>query len=102
MTRAHLLICRGPDCLSRGAQATYTAFTRDLAGRDLPEDEVVQTQSGCIGPACGTGPVVCCYPTATWYGAVTPDDVAEIVEEDLLAGRPVDRLATGRLKDADQ
>ena len=102
MTRAHVLICRGPDCLSRGAQETYTAFTRELAERDLPEDEIVQTQVGCVGPVCGSGPVVCCYPSGTWYGGVGPDDAAEIVDEDLRAGRPVERLAAARLGGTDR
>ncbi len=102
MTRAHVLICRGPDCLSRGAQETYTAFTRELAERDLPEDEIVQTQVGCVGPMCGSGPVVCSYPSGTWYGGVGPDDAAEIVDEDLRAGRPVERLAAVRLGGTDR
>ena len=44
MSLFHVLICRGPDCLSRGAQDTYTAFARELAALDLPEVEVVQSQ----------------------------------------------------------
>ncbi len=37
------------------------------------------------------------YPDGVWYGGVTLDDVAEIVERHLAAGQPVDRL---RLPDA--
>jgi (2Fe-2S) ferredoxin len=102
LTRAHLLICRGPDCMSRGAQATYTAFTRELAALGLSEDEVVQTQCGCVGPMCGSGPTVCVYPEGTWYGAVTADDAPEIVREHIGEGRPVERLIVQRLEGSAQ
>jgi (2Fe-2S) ferredoxin len=99
MTRAHVLICRGPDCMSRGAQDTYTAFSRHLEGLGLREDEVVQTQTGCVGPMCGAGPTVCVYPEGTWYGAVGSEDAAEIVREHIDGGRPVGRLVVRRLED---
>jgi (2Fe-2S) ferredoxin len=84
--------------MSRGAQATYTAFTRELAALGLPDDEVVQTQCGCVGPMCGSGPTVCVYPEGTWYGAVGADDAPEIVREHIGAGRPVERLTVQRLE----
>jgi (2Fe-2S) ferredoxin len=33
------------------------------------------------------------YPDGVWYAQVTPGDVKEIVEEHLVNGRPVERLA---------
>lgn len=97
MTRAHVLICRGPDCMSRGAQETYTSFTKALEALGLPEDEVVQTQTGCVGPMCGSGPTVCIYPEGAWYGGVGAADATEIVDEHIAAGRTVDRLVVRRL-----
>jgi (2Fe-2S) ferredoxin len=94
--RAHVLVCRGPDCASRGAQEVYTAMAWELHRQGLDED-VTQSQSGCIGPVCGSGPVVCCYPTGAWYGAVAPEDVGEIVSGDLAGGHVVDRLVAARL-----
>ena len=70
LTRAHVLVCRGPDCSSRGAQDVYTALAWEVERRGL-SDEVVQTQCGCVGPLCGSGPVVCCYPTGAWYAPVS-------------------------------
>jgi (2Fe-2S) ferredoxin len=32
------------------------------------------------------------YPEGVWYAKVKPGDVSEIVEEHLVAGRPVERL----------
>lgn len=97
MTRAHVLVCRGPDCTSRGAQDVYTEMAAQRHARGLEEDEVVQSQTGCISPLCGRGPVVCCYPTGAWYAPVGVADVAEIVARDLGEGAVVERLAAGRL-----
>ena len=94
--RAHVLICRGPDCASRGAQDVYTAVAAE-ADRQGAGEDVVQGQSGCVGPVCGRGPVVCCYPTGAWYVDVRPEDAEEIVREDLGAGRAVERLIGERV-----
>lgn len=94
--RGHVLICRGPDCASRGAQDVYTAVAAEAERQGLPED-VTQGQCGCVGPVCGRGPVVCCYPTGAWYVDVRPEDAEEIVREDLAAGRPVERLIAARV-----
>ena len=97
MTRAHLLVCRGPDCAARDAQDVYTALADAVEERGL-SGEVTQTQCGCVGPLCGSGPVVCCYPSGAWYAPVTAGDAAEIVREDLDGGRVVERLVAARLE----
>jgi (2Fe-2S) ferredoxin len=97
--RAHVLVCRGPDCSSRGAQEVYTAVAWEVERQGLSE-EVVQTQCGCVGPLCGGGPVVCCYPTGAWYAPVTAGDVPEIVERDLGGGEVVAGLVATRLEGA--
>lgn len=94
--RGHVLICRGPDCASRGAQDVYTAVAAEAERQGLHE-AVTQGQSGCVGPVCGQGPVVCCYPTGAWYVTVRPEDAEEIVREDLGAGRTVERLVGARV-----
>ncbi len=100
MTRAHVLVCRGPDCSSRGAHDVYTEMAAQRHAQGLEEDAVVQTQTGCIGPLCGQGPVVCCYPTGAWYAHVAVADVAEIVARDLGEGAVVERLEARRLEGA--
>ncbi len=97
--RAHVLVCRGPDCSSRGGQEVYTAVAWEIERQGL-SDEVVQTQCGCVGPLCGGGPVVCCYPTGAWYAPVAPGDVAEIVERDLGRGEAARDLVAIRLEGA--
>lgn len=48
-------------------------------------------RSGCLDQ-CEHGPCVVVYPEGIWYGGVAVADVATIVEEHLLGGRPVRRL----------
>jgi (2Fe-2S) ferredoxin len=53
-------------------------------------------KSGCLDQ-CEHGPTVVVYPEAVWYGNVKPEDAAEIVEEHLVGGRPVERLRLAEL-----
>jgi (2Fe-2S) ferredoxin len=82
--------------MSRGAQDVFTELASAVERAGL-SGEVVQTQSGCVGPMCGSGPTVCCYPSGAWYGGVRPEDADEIVSGDLAEGRPVERLLAARL-----
>jgi (2Fe-2S) ferredoxin len=94
----HLFICinnRPPghprgSCMSEGADKVFEEFSRIFEEREL-FGRFKMTQAGCMGP-CKSGPLVVVYPDAVWYGAVTPDDVDEIVSLHLLEGRPVERL----------
>ena len=97
MTRAHVLVCRGPDCISRGAQDVYTEVASQVFAQGLSHD-VVQTQCGCVAPLCGHGPVICSYPSGVWYAGVTPADVAGIVSDDLGRGEAVEHLVAARLE----
>jgi len=91
MIRAQVLICGGTGCTSSGSKLIQEAFTKNLEANNLT-DEVKIVQTGCFG-LCALGPVVIIYPDGTFYSRVTPDDVKEIVEEHLLKGRIVERLA---------
>jgi (2Fe-2S) ferredoxin len=47
--------------------------------------------SGCLD-ACQFGPSIVIYPEGVWYCGVTIDDVEEIIQSHLIAGKPVERL----------
>ena len=90
MIRAHVLCCGGTGCTSSGSQKIQDAFVREIERQGLAE-EVKVVQTGCFG-LCALGPVVILYPDGTFYSRVEEGDVAEIVSEHLLKGRPVQRL----------
>ena len=50
------------------------------------------TECGSVG-FCAIGAAVMVYPDGVWYAQVREGDVAEIVEEHLINGRVVERLA---------
>ena len=90
MIRAHVLCCGGTGCTSSGSLKIQEAFVREIEKQGLAE-EVKVVQTGCFG-LCALGPVVILYPDGTFYSRVEEKDVAEIVSEHLLKGRPVERL----------
>lgn len=88
--KSYVLICGGTGCLSSKADLLKTRFDEELASKGLTEDvQVVMT--GCFG-FCEKGPIVKVLPEETFYVHVIPEDVAELVAEDLLKGRVVERL----------
>ena len=97
----HIFVCvnqRPPGdprscCAARGGEAVREAFKRALAERGLKVRMRVNA-AGCLDQ-CRHGVTVVVYPEQVWYGGVTVDDVAEIVESHLVGGRPVERLRLG-------
>jgi len=94
----HFFVCENqrpaagkPSCAARGSGEILAALQKGLGAHPEVWGRVAITPSGCLGP-CFEGPTIVVYPEAVWYVGVTADDVAEIVEEHLCAGRPVQRL----------
>jgi len=100
--RRHVFVCSGKSCSAAGSAGVKEAFTRELTARGLlfgkaskgrnPEGSVVLTDCGSVG-FCAIGAAVLVYPDGVWYAQVRARDVAEIVEEHVVAGRVVERLA---------
>lgn len=95
--RHQVLVCRGPRCSARGAAALSGALGDELRRRDLGDDEVLVTVTGCQFP-CNHAPVVTVQPDDAWYGGVTVDDVPGLVERHLLAGGRLDSHALHRVR----
>ncbi|PKM62755.1 MAG: NADH-quinone oxidoreductase subunit F, partial [Firmicutes bacterium HGW-Firmicutes-21] len=100
MIRSHVLICAGTGCSSSGSTALRAVIEKELVRKEL-DKEVKVVQTGCFG-LCALGPIVIIYPEGTFYSRVTPEDVAEIVEEHLLKGRIVSRLVYDDVGDSDE
>ncbi|MGH7963348.1 MAG: CbiX/SirB N-terminal domain-containing protein [Candidatus Binatia bacterium] len=88
--RKHLLICVNSECVAQGSAALVAELRQRLKHRDL--DVVMQTTKTSCLRRCGDGPLLVVYPDGVWYRRVRPQDLDEIVEQHLCAGRPVGRL----------
>ena len=98
----HVFVCTGKSCSAVDSAEVKEAFERELKARGLqygkekkgrnPNGSVVLTECGSVG-FCAIGPAVIVYPDGVWYAQVQPSDVPEIVEEHIVNGRPVERLA---------
>ncbi len=85
-----VLLCGGTGCLSSHSDEIKAKFQELIIENEL-DDKVTVNQVGCFG-FCSQGPFVKIYPEDTLYRLVQVDDVAEIVEKDLIGGEVVERL----------
>jgi (2Fe-2S) ferredoxin len=77
-------------CKGRGGVEVRDALKAELSKRGLSK-AIRANNAGCLDQ-CEHGVAVVVYPEQVWYGGVTVDDVAEIVEKHLVGGEPVARL----------
>jgi (2Fe-2S) ferredoxin len=102
----HVFVCTGKSCSAVGSAEVLDAFGRELKARGLqygkqkkgcnPNGSVVLTECASVG-FCAIGAAVMVYPDGVWYAQVRATDVPEIVEEHIVNGRPVERLALLRV-----
>ena len=104
--RHHVFVCTGKSCSARDSAEVRDAFERELKARGIlfgreakgknPKGSVVLTECASVG-FCAIGAAVMIYPDGIWYAQVRATDVAEIIEEHLMNGRVVERLALLKL-----
>jgi (2Fe-2S) ferredoxin len=100
--RHHVFVCTGKSCSAVDSALVKAEFERELLARGIlfgkekkgknPRGTVVLSESSSVG-FCAIGAAVMVYPDGIWYGQVQASDVPEIVEEHLVNGRVVQRLA---------
>ena len=98
----HVFVCTGKSCSKVDSEKVKDAFEKHLKSRGVlfgkekkgknPNGSIVLTECGSVG-FCAIGAAVMIYPDGVWYAQVREDDVAEIIEEHLMNGRVVERLA---------
>ena len=98
----HVFVCTGKSCSARDSVAVRDAFEQELKQRGIlfgkeakgknPQGSIIVTECASVG-FCSIGPTVLIYPDGVWYAQVRASDVPEIVEEHIVNGRIVDRLA---------
>ena len=88
--KRHIVLCGGTGCLSSHSTEIMEEFNKLIEEKGLG-DKVTVNQVGCFG-FCSQGPFVKIYPEDTLYRMVHIEDVATIVEKDLIGGEIVDDL----------
>ena len=94
----HVFVCineRAADhprgcCKAKGGVEVRDRLKQELTKRGLSK-VIRANNAGCLDQ-CEQGVTVVVYPEQVWYGHVTVDDIAEIVEKHLLGGEVVTRL----------
>ena len=77
-------------CSQKGSKELRQQFKKQLKKLGLNKD-VRANAAGCLD-ACEYGVTVVIYPEQTWYGGVTEEDVEEIIQKNIIEGKPVERL----------
>ncbi|MFP5234508.1 MAG: (2Fe-2S) ferredoxin domain-containing protein [Acidobacteriota bacterium] len=93
----HIFVCHNvrpegaprPSCTADGKSELFVQLQQLTKGAGLTNVRV--NKSLCLDQ-CEHGPTLVVYPDEVWYGNVTAEHAAEIVEEHLVNGRPVERL----------
>ena len=88
----HIFVCtHGSWCSRDGDTDTIIRqFKQSVAAAGL-QDAVRVNRAGCFSQ-CGHGPMVVVYPAGRWYAGVRPEDVEEIVSQDIVADQPAAHL----------
>lgn len=93
----HVFVCitqrpptAGASCGASGSRMLMDKLQALLLEHDLA-DTVRVNGSTCLGP-CESGVNLVVYPDGVFYQRVSEQDLREIVEQHLVAGRPVERL----------
>ncbi|MBQ2061996.1 MAG: NADH-quinone oxidoreductase subunit NuoF [Oscillospiraceae bacterium] len=92
MYRGYVMVCGGPNCSAAMGKSNhlFEEFEKQIAIASL-QDEFLTVHGSCLG-LCDTAPNVAIFPEGTIYCRVRQEDVLEIVNEHLMAGRRVTRL----------
>ena len=94
----HIFICTNqrpegaakPSCGEEHGMALVSEFKKQVKEKGLSV-EIRAHKTGCLD-VCDFGPALVVYPEGVFYQHVQISDVAEIVEEHLIANRVVQRL----------
>ena len=79
-------------CADRNAQALQEYAKKRLKTLDMNGPGKIRVnKAGCLD-RCEEGPVLVVYPEGIWYTYIDEEDIDEIVDSHLIAGKPVERL----------
>ena len=97
-----IIVCAGAGCVSKGALKIYDKFSEIMKAKGVDfslelqkephSDSVRLKESGCHG-FCEIGPLVRIEPQGWLYVKVKVEDCEDIIEQTIINGKCVDRLA---------
>ena len=86
----HVFVCTsGKTCPLAGSLEVHAALKKGVAAAGLKKTVRVN-HSGCMSQ-CGHGPMVVVYPEDVWYSHVDESGALRIIDEHLVADKPVDQ-----------
>ena len=84
-----ILVCGGTGCTSNHSNEIIKELERLIKTKKIENVRVVRT--GCFG-LCSKGPIIIIRPTDTFYSLSKVEDMEEIIVEDIINNRIVERL----------
>ncbi|MBE6350175.1 MAG: NADH-quinone oxidoreductase subunit NuoF [Spirochaetaceae bacterium] len=92
----YILVCGGTGCESSKADDIYKNLLAEAENFGV-SDKVQIVKTGCFG-FCEKGPIVKVLPEDSFYVEVTPEDAKDIIAEQIVKGREVNRLLYNKEK----
>ena len=92
----YILVCGGTGCESSNADLIYKNLQAEAKNFGV-EDKVQIVKTGCFG-FCEKGPIVKVLPEDSFYVEVKPEDAKDIIAEQVVKGREVQRLLYNKEK----
>jgi len=92
----HIIFCGGSSCCQEelGDQlwVHLKARLKEMGLSDNSSGQVFRTKAKCLR-ICADGPIAVVYPEGTWYRCLNQEALDEVIDQHLLAGKPVAKYA---------